>query len=101
MVPQLRKFIHVLVSLSVLQALPTTSSLPEAGSFTARNLPFHLHARAENKDGSIPVYKDSAANIEDRISDLLARMTVEEKVSQLQVDLRSALEAAIVTETFV
>ncbi|KZV72163.1 glycoside hydrolase family 3 protein [Peniophora sp. CONT] len=47
------------------------------------DLHFHLHARATNKDGSSPVYKDPAASIEDRVNDLLPRMTVQEKVAQL------------------
>lgn len=52
----------------------------------AENLPprtFSLANRAANNDGSIPTYKNSHAAIEDRINDLLPRMTVEEKVSQL------------------
>lgn len=44
---------------------------------------YKLHARAENVDGSPAVYKDASASIEDRIADLLPRMTLEEKVSQL------------------
>ena len=49
------------------------------------DLHFHLHARGQNKDGTRPVYKDPMAPIEDRIDDLLPRMTVQEKVSQLWV----------------
>ena len=48
-----------------------------------QDLHFPLHARATNKDGSTPIYKDPTADIEDRVNDLLPRMTVEEKVSQL------------------
>jgi len=44
-----------------------------------------LHSRAENEDGSPPLYKDSTAAIEDRVNDLLPRMTLEEKVAQLCV----------------
>ena len=47
------------------------------------DLHFPLHARGTNKDGSTPVYKDPTASIEDRVNDLLPRMTVEEKVSQM------------------
>ncbi|KAI0766208.1 glycoside hydrolase [Trametes elegans] len=47
------------------------------------DLHFSLHARATNKDGSTPVYKDPQASVEDRVNDLLPRMTLEEKVSQL------------------
>jgi beta-glucosidase len=47
------------------------------------NQHFSLEARAENMDGSTPVYKDPSASIEDRVKDLLPRMTLEEKVAQL------------------
>ncbi|KAI0686231.1 glycoside hydrolase [Earliella scabrosa] len=47
------------------------------------DLHFPLHARATNKDGSLPIYKDANASIEDRVNDLLPRMTLEEKVAQL------------------
>ncbi|KAF7331406.1 Glycoside hydrolase family 3 protein [Mycena kentingensis (nom. inval.)] len=46
-------------------------------------LHFSLESRATNTDGSLPIYKDPAAAIEDRVADLLPRMTVEEKVSQI------------------
>ncbi|KAK7053727.1 glycoside hydrolase superfamily [Favolaschia claudopus] len=46
-------------------------------------LHFSLESRATNIDGSLPVYKDPTASIEDRVADLLPRMTVEEKVSQI------------------
>ncbi len=49
------------------------------------DLNFPLHARASNKDGSTPVYKNPDAPIEDRVNDLLPRMTLEEKVAQLYV----------------
>ncbi|KII90947.1 glycoside hydrolase family 3 protein [Plicaturopsis crispa FD-325 SS-3] len=42
-----------------------------------------LDLRATNSDGSTPVYKDPSAAIEDRVNDLLPRMTVDEKVAQL------------------
>ena len=47
------------------------------------DLHFPLHARATNKDGSIPLYKNPNASIEDRVNDLLPRMTLEEKVAQM------------------
>lgn len=47
------------------------------------DLHFPLHARATNKDGSSPVYKNPSASIEDRVADLLPRMTFQEKVAQL------------------
>ncbi|EJF59983.1 glycoside hydrolase [Dichomitus squalens LYAD-421 SS1] len=47
------------------------------------DLHFPLHARATNKDGSTPVYKNSKASIEDRVNDLLPRMTIQEKVAQI------------------
>lgn len=49
------------------------------------DLHFHLNARATNKDGSTPVYKDPTAAIEDRVNDLLPRMTLQEKVAQMYV----------------
>ncbi|THH02237.1 hypothetical protein EW026_g637 [Hermanssonia centrifuga] len=47
------------------------------------DLHFPLHARATNNDGSLPVYKNSKSSIEDRVNDLLPRMTLDEKVAQL------------------
>jgi beta-glucosidase len=47
------------------------------------DLHFPLRARATNKDGSTPVYKNPHAPIESRVSDLLSRMTIQEKVSQM------------------
>jgi beta-glucosidase len=49
------------------------------------DLHFPIHARATNKDGTTPVYKNPDADIEARIADLLPRMTLEEKVAQLYV----------------
>lgn len=46
-------------------------------------LHFSLEARAANIDGSTPVYKNPKASIEARVNDLLPRMSVEEKASQL------------------
>ncbi|KAH7904285.1 family 3 glycoside hydrolase [Hygrophoropsis aurantiaca] len=47
------------------------------------DLHFSIEARGTNLDGSLPIYKDATADIEDRINDLLPRMTVQEKVAQL------------------
>jgi len=44
---------------------------------------FSLQSRATNIDGSVPTYKNPKASIEDRVNDLLPRMTVEEKVAQM------------------
>ncbi len=65
-----------LISLLVVSA--TANSLEVRG-----DLHFPLHARGTNKDGSTPVYKNPNADIEARVSDLLSRMTIEEKVAQL------------------
>ena len=40
---------------------------------------FTFESRATNIDGSVPVYKNPQAPIEARVSDLLPRMTLEEK----------------------
>ena len=77
------KLVATLLVLLISHWIKPTYALPEPGSVAAGDLPFHLHARAENKDGSLPVYKSPVAKIEDRVSDLLARMTIEEKVSQM------------------
>ncbi|KAF8996334.1 glycoside hydrolase [Cyathus striatus] len=42
-----------------------------------------LESRATNKNGSVPTYKNPKASIEDRVNDLLPRMTVQEKVAQI------------------
>ncbi|KAF5371497.1 hypothetical protein D9615_009637 [Tricholomella constricta] len=53
-------------------------------TFGARDgMHFNLEARAANIDGSRPTYKNPKASIEARVNDLLPRMTLEEKVSQL------------------
>ncbi|KAI0379024.1 glycoside hydrolase family 3 protein [Hypomontagnella monticulosa] len=47
-------------------------------------------ALAISKDGNTPLYKDSTASVEDRVADLLSRMTIEDKTAQLvQGDLRN------------
>lgn len=71
--------------LPVLAAFSPVYGLPELGSPDADALHFHLHARATNKNSSTPVYKDPDASIEDRVNDLLPRMTVDEKVAQMYV----------------
>ena len=43
----------------------------------------HLPVAAQKKDTSLPLYKDSSASVEERVNDLLQRMTIEEKVGQL------------------
>ena len=79
-----RSVFCITLSLAVLATCVTYAyAFPEANSLSDIDPLFHLHARGENKDGSTPVYKDPTANIEDRVRDLLARMTVEEKVAQL------------------
>ncbi|KAF8808280.1 family 3 glycoside hydrolase [Phlegmacium glaucopus] len=53
-------------------------------------LHFSLESRATNIDGSRPLYKNPNASVEERVNDLLPRMTIEEKVSQIiQGDLGS------------
>jgi beta-glucosidase len=59
--------------------LPTLVS----GNGVKEGLHFSLESRATNIDGSLPTYKDPTASIEARVADLLPRMTVEEKVSQM------------------
>ena len=49
------------------------------------DLHFSVDARGSNLDSSLPIYKNPNASIEDRVNDLLPRMTVQEKVSQLRV----------------
>jgi beta-glucosidase len=57
-----------LISLVCIAALAV--SIPRAGS--------------QQQDAKPPIYKDANAPIADRIADLLAKMTVEEKVAQLE-----------------
>ncbi|GBE78893.1 glycoside hydrolase family 3 protein [Sparassis crispa] len=47
------------------------------------DLHFPLRARGTNTDGSVPIYKNPNASIEDRVNDLLPRMTLQEKVAQI------------------
>lgn len=72
--------------LCTLIVLALTAGAAYSSGFEVRDdLHFHAYARATNKDGSVPVYKDPTAAIEDRVNDLLPRMTLQEKVSQLYV----------------
>ncbi|KAJ7620968.1 glycoside hydrolase superfamily [Roridomyces roridus] len=68
------------------------SVLPVLGENLAgvrRGMHFSLESRATNLDGSLPVYKDPTASVEARVADLLPRMTIEEKTSQIiQGDLK-------------
>jgi beta-glucosidase len=73
-------------SFSVLLALLSCLHVFAHDTFGVRDdLHFSLESRAENIDGSLPIYKNPKASIEDRVNDLLPRMTVEEKVSQMYV----------------
>ncbi|KAI0092684.1 glycoside hydrolase superfamily [Irpex rosettiformis] len=74
----------MLVGLSILSLLLAGQTAVASTNLDARNdLHFPLHARATNKDGSLPKYKNPTVSIEDRVNDLLTRMTLEEKVAQL------------------
>ncbi|KAF9022709.1 glycoside hydrolase superfamily [Rhodocollybia butyracea] len=68
--------LRLLSVLTLLQVALGSSSLLEPRKFS-------LVARGTNLDGSLPTYKNPNASIEDRINDLLPRMTLEEKVAQL------------------
>ncbi|KAF8972046.1 glycoside hydrolase family 3 protein [Flammula alnicola] len=71
-------------SFSVLIALISCLQAFADNTFGVRDgLHFSLESRATNIDGSIPTYKNPKASIEDRVNDLLPRMTVEEKVAQI------------------
>ena len=84
--------------------LPAFSLVVVADTIQVRNpfevrddLHFPLDARASNKDGSTPLYKNANASIEDRVNDLLPRMTLEEKVAQMYVAVL-ALRALLLAE---
>ncbi|TDL14551.1 glycoside hydrolase [Rickenella mellea] len=64
---------------SLLVLVCTSAALPESDE----GWHFSLAARQTNKNGSLPLYKNPKAAIEDRVNDLLPRMTLEEKVSQI------------------
>ncbi|KAH9853219.1 glycoside hydrolase superfamily [Lenzites betulinus] len=71
--------LRVALALLPLLVSPARATSPEFSG----DLHFPLHARATNKDGSAPLYKNPHADIESRVNDLLPRMTIEEKVAQL------------------
>ena len=69
---------------SVLLALvPCIPAFAEDTLGVREGLHFSLESRSTNIDGSIPIYKNPKASIEDRVNDLLPRMTIQEKVSQM------------------
>ncbi|KAG6815763.1 hypothetical protein H0H87_011547 [Tephrocybe sp. NHM501043] len=74
-----KKFLPLLAFVTVL--VPFTAAENLLG--VRDGMHFSLEARAANKDGSVPTYKNPKASIEARVNDLLPRMTVEEKVAQL------------------
>ncbi|TCD71921.1 hypothetical protein EIP91_000053 [Steccherinum ochraceum] len=57
--------------------------LVHGSEITTGTTHFPLEARGTNNDGSLPTYKNPRASIEDRVNDLLPRMTIDEKVAQL------------------
>ncbi|KAJ8502412.1 hypothetical protein ONZ45_g11788 [Pleurotus djamor] len=75
-------------------AIAAGISCAAANLFGVRDdLHFSLEARQANTDGSLPIYKDPSKPIEDRVNDLLPRMSVAEKVSQLiQGDLNGWMQ---------
>ncbi|KAG6872391.1 hypothetical protein C0995_010089 [Termitomyces sp. Mi166 len=80
-----RKFAPLL---ALAAAFLLSESTAAVNTFGMRDdLHFSLEARSNNKDGSVPVYKDPNVSIEDRVNDLLPRMTLEEKVSQLYEEM--------------
>lgn len=69
----------------------TTMLLPSLAAVTTLLLA-SVQAAGDDTVSDQPVYKDSKASVEDRVEDLLSRMTIEEKTSQLvQGDLRNWL----------
>ena len=71
------------IVLAVFLATLSTASVNHLG--VRDDLHFSVNARGSNLDSSLPIYKNSNASVEDRVNDLLPRMTVQEKVSQLRV----------------
>lgn len=54
-----------------------------------------VNGQLYRRNTSVPLYKDPSASIDDRVSDLLSRMTIEEKVSQIvQGDVRNWLNTS-------
>ncbi|KAG6909222.1 hypothetical protein DXG01_001529 [Tephrocybe rancida] len=76
-----KKFMPLLALVTALVPFITAENILGARD----GMHFSLEARATNKDGSTPIYKNAKASIEARVNDLLPRMTVEEKVAQLYV----------------
>lgn len=75
-------------SKTFLALLALVSCVPALANDTfgvAEGLHFSLEKRQDNLDGSKPVYKNPKASIEARVNDLLPRMSVAEKVSQMYV----------------
>jgi len=70
-------------SLTLLALGLATTSLARQHFEVRGDLHFPLEARGTNTDGSVPLYKNPKATVESRVNDLLPRMTVEEKVSQM------------------
>ncbi|THH32786.1 hypothetical protein EUX98_g1411 [Antrodiella citrinella] len=68
-------------------ALWSTLALTLVSQISFSSAYFPLEARGTNIDGTLPVYKNAHASIEDRVNDLLPRMTVDEKVSQMYGDI--------------
>jgi beta-glucosidase len=79
----LNRISNLLACLCFIPALTSGSNVNNNG--VRDGLHFSLESRATNKDGSVPIYKDPTASIEARVADLLPRMTIEEKVSQMYV----------------
>ncbi len=44
---------------------------------------YHSFSSAQNKQSQMPIYKNAKASIENRVKDLLSRMTIQEKAGQL------------------
>ncbi|KAJ7683521.1 glycoside hydrolase superfamily [Mycena rosella] len=72
-----------LLLLSNLLACLYLLPIPSLANGVSEGLHFSLESRATNIDGSVPIYKNPTASIEARVADLLPRMTIEEKVSQI------------------
>jgi beta-glucosidase len=60
--------------------------------FSVVLMPVLVFAQTKNK--SVPVYKDPSAPVESRVKDLLGRMTLQEKVAQMQDLLGSEIISA-------
>lgn len=77
---------HQALTWATLVVSLTTLSTADVNHSGVPNDPhFSVDGRGSNVDGSLPIYKNPNASIEDRVNDLLPRMTVQEKVAQLRV----------------